>query len=177
MISKSEIARKSVHLLGLLYIPGLLVLGKNPMFLVVLTLTALGAVVEFIRRKYVVIPEEILRDYEKKDLGAFMYTGIAFSAITPLFPTSACLIAASCAFAGDGVAGIFKRIKKELALPSYFFSSLLVAHLVNLPPIPSLVAIATSYLFEGKKLLNDNLTIPFSSAVVYYLLEKLLLFN
>ncbi len=171
MIERSEILRKSIHFLGLLYIPGILILGKSLMTFVVLTLTVLSLGVEFLRVRYEVIPEELLREYERKRVGAYIYTGLAFSLITPFFPNDACVIAAVCAFAGDGLSGLAKKFDAKLSFLAYFSSTAILAIFLNLQLPASLSAILISYLFDGRKILNDNFTIPTSAAVIYYLLS------
>ncbi|ADC65690.1 hypothetical protein Ferp_1539 [Ferroglobus placidus DSM 10642] len=173
MVNKSEVLRKSVHLLGLLYIPALFYLGKDFMSAAVLLLTAFASFLEIIRAKKEIFPDSILREYEKRGVGGYLYTGLAFSIITPLFPLKACVIAAICAFAGDGLAGIFKKVNRKLSFPTFFTFSYILSLTLGLDWKLTSVTIIISAMFDGRKFLNDNFTIPISAAITYHFLTTL----
>ncbi|WP_290899206.1 hypothetical protein [Ferroglobus sp.] len=173
MIDKFEVLRKSIHFLGLLYIPTLFYLGKDFTGAVVLVMTAFASLLELVRAKKEIFPNFILREYEKKGVAGYLYSGLAFSIITPVFPLKACVIAAVCAFAGDGAAGIFKKVNRNFSFPAFFASSFALSLALGLEWQYSLASIIISAMFDGKKFLNDNFTIPISAAISYYILTTL----
>jgi dolichol kinase len=87
---KKEAYRKSIHMLGLGYIPFYLVAGKEYTLIVVASLTAIAALLEILRTKHGIFPRWILRNYEVKGVGAYLYFGISATIITAILPMEAC---------------------------------------------------------------------------------------
>ncbi len=166
---KKEIARKTIHITGLAYIPALIFLGKDVMAFAVIIVTLSAILFEFARKKRKTVIDDFLREYEIKRVPGYLYTGVAFTIITPFFSTEACMVSAIAAFAGDGVAGIVKRIKPELAIPAFILPCFPLIFLLNLNPVPAITSIIISSLFDGRKW-EDNFTVPLSSALSYWIL-------
>lgn len=167
---RKEVARKSIHISGLAYIPSIIYLGKGITALGVAILTVAAILFEFSRRRKETVFDVLLRDYERGRIPGYIYTGVAFSIITPFFGMEACIISAVTAFAGDGVAGIVKRVRPELAVPAFILPCLILVLLLPVNPAYALISVLTSSLFDGRKW-EDNLTIPISAAMSYELLR------
>lgn len=173
-IMKREIARKTIHISGLLYLFLLKYLGREITALIVIPLTLSAILFEFARKRKTTVIDNLLRDYEKSRIPGYIYTGLAFSLITPFFSTESCMISAITAFAGDGFAGVAKRVNKSLAIPAFVIPSFLLSILFNLNPVLCMMTTIISSLFDGRKW-EDNLTIPISSALTYEVLSNLLI--
>lgn len=178
MIEK-ELLRKSIHFIALGYIPLYLNFGRNITLFVVLSLTAFAIILEFTRHRFQVLPEFLLRDYEARGLGAYVYFGISASIITFVFPMEACILAIVIGSLGDGVAGILKSLGfskySSIAMFMSSFSFLFVLNhcCVDLPLSPALIACVAGTLIErlqkvGGYYINDNLSVPIVSASVYH---------
>ena len=163
---KKEILRKSIHMAGIAYIPAVIFLGKDIMSYAVIILTLSAILLELIRKRRRFLINYLLRDYEKKRVPGYIYTGVAFSIITPLLSTEACIVSAITAFAGDGTAGIAKRVKPELAIPSFILPCLILILFLPVNLIPAVTSIAISSIFDGRRW-EDNLTIPISAGLIY----------
>ncbi len=166
-----ELKRKAIHFIGLFYIPGILILGKNSVSIIFFALTAVAFILEILRIKGK-IELRFLRNHERKTFASYLYTGIAFSSITFLASEEACIVAASCAFGGDGISGIVKRIRKELAIPSFILVSFVLSILFDTQPIPSFFSALIASLADGRKF-EDNFTIPLIASITYTLLANL----
>lgn len=166
---KKEIFRKIIHISGLAYIPGIILLGREIMASTVIIITLIAIFFEFERKRRKTSVDFLLRDYEKKRIPGYIYTGVAFSIITSFFSTEACIVSAIAAFAGDGVAGIVKKIKSNLSIPSFVIPSLILALLLPVNHVYALASILVSSLFDGRRW-EDNFTVPLSSALSYWML-------
>ena len=170
MKRSKELARKSIHFLGLFYIPSLFYLDRTTLWFCVIALTAFAFLLEILRIKSK-IDLKLVREYEKDKPAGYFYTGLAFSVITPL-PTDACIVAACCAFGGDGVSGIVKRFERRLAIPSFVIASSTLSILFGVDPIPSIIAAFVTSLLDGRNP-DDNFTIPITAAFVTLLISRL----
>ncbi|MBE8539763.1 hypothetical protein [Geoglobus acetivorans] len=170
---KKEMARKTIHISGLLYIPSMIYLGKDFTAIIVAAITITAILFEFSRRRRRTAIDGLLRDYERKRIPGYIYTGVAFSAITPFFSTEACIVSAVAAFAGDGVAGIVKRVRPGLAVPAFILPCLTLILLLPVNPVYALISVLISSLLDGRRW-EDNLTIPISAALSYELLRFML---
>ncbi len=178
----SEIFRKLIHLLGLIYIPAYDILGREGMIMAVGIITAIATFIEILRHKYKILPEFLLRGYEKRSIGAYIHFGIAAFTITVLLPRDACFVGIVVGSLGDGISGILKHLfslGKNVASFGMFLSSAFTLYFLNLISPPALIAIAVGVLAErlekvGNLYINDNLTVPLTSALAYYVLEIVL---
>ncbi len=170
-MTKSELLRKAIHFSGLLYIPAIYYLGKDVTWQLVLALTTFAVVLEALRTKFNVIPDILIREYEKRRIAGYLYTGVAFSIITPVFSDGACISAAACSFAGDGVSGIVKKVNGSYAIALFVLSSIAVSLISGLEVFPSVLAAIISSTADGKRI-NDNLTIPLLAAITYEAVTK-----
>ncbi len=171
-----ELIRKVIHLSGLMYIPAYDLFGRKFVAFAVGFLTALAIVLDVLRRRYNIIPEFLLRDYEKKGIGAFVYFGVAALLMTLTLPKDACYVGIGVGCLGDSVAGIVKhRFRKpEYAPICMFISSILFLHVLGLPTLPSFFGVVAGVLLEGSSFLNDNFTIPIASSTIFFLSEIVL---
>lgn len=176
---KNEAYRKSLHLLGLGYIPFYLIAGKDYTLLAVTTLTVLAIFVDILRTRHEIFPRWILRDYEVNGVGAYLYTGLSAITITALFPMEACFAGIVVGSLGDGVAGLIKQTQwRKYAPAAMFLSSFLLltalSHLIGMGLLASFTASLAGTLAErvpkiGKYYINDNLSVPVISALFYHL--------
>ena len=166
---QKELVRKFIHISGIAYIFIITSFGREITFAVVVILTIVAILFELVGRKHYSSIDILLRDYEKTRIPGYVYTGIAFSLITPLFSINACIMSAITAFIGDGVAGIVKRVKKLLGIPAFIIPSFLASLMFHFDPVISIMAISFASLFDGRRL-EDNLTIPIVTAIIYDLL-------
>jgi dolichol kinase len=174
---KGELLRKGIHLAGLAYIPFYIFTDRWTTFTVVAFLTLIAIFLEILRRKTEIFPKWILRGYERGGVGAYVYFGISMLPVTLLFSPQACFVAIACGSAGDGVAGIVKKIWKNIAPLSMLLSSLLVilfisAYIyISLPAafLATIIAVIveTKLTKIGKYYINDNFSVPLVTAVVY----------
>jgi len=174
-----ELLRKSIHFLGLGYIPLYLNFGRGITLLVVFLLTVFALVLEIARHKFQILPKFVLRDYETKGIGAYVYFGISALIVTLIFPMKACIVAIVVGSLGDGVAGILKSTNlsrySSIAMFIISFSFLLsINSIVNFSFYSALAACVVGTLIEriqkiGGYYINDNLSVPIVSALVYYL--------
>ena len=169
MKRSKELARKSIHFLGLLYVPALFYLDRYILWGIVLSLTAFAFFLEILRLKNK-IDLKLVREYEKRRFAGYLYTGLAFSLITPL-PTDACVVAACCAFGGDGISGIVKRFEKRMSIPSFIVVSFFLSIFFGASTFPSLIATVLSCLADGKKF-DDNFTIPIIAGLSYLIVDS-----
>ncbi len=172
-----EILRKSIHFVGLAYIPAYDLLGKEGMIVAVGILTAIAILVEFLRQRYDYIPEFLLRDYEKESVGAYVYFGIAAFVITAFLPKKACFVGIVTGSLGDGVAGILKhhfRLGKNVSSLGMLLSSSAMLGAIGLLSPKSLTAVLAGTLAERIDRVNDNLSVPIVSAFIYRALEIVL---
>ena len=176
---RGELLRKGIHLAGLGYIPFYILTGRLATLTAVVLLTLVAIILEVLRRRSEIFPEWILRSYEKGGTGAHIYFGISILTVTLLFSPQASFVAIACGSAGDGVAGVVKRIRRDFAACSMFLSSLLVMFILSqivemsLPAAIVSAVIATGVESKlsrvGKYYVNDNLSVPLAAAVVYEL--------
>lgn len=176
-----ELLRKFIHFFGLGYIPLYLNFGRDVTLLVVLSLTVFALILELIRHKFQILPKFLLRDYETRGLGAYVYFGISASFVTLIFPMEACIVAIVIGSLGDGVAGIFKSSNFSryssivMFVASFSFLLFLSYCCVDLLLRSTLAACVVGVLVEriqkvGRYYVNDNLSVPIVSATIYYLL-------
>ncbi len=170
---KKEIVRKIIHVSGLIYIPTLILLGKKLIAFTIIAITLLVILFEIKQKRKGTAIDQLLREYEQTRIPSYIFTGIAFSIITPFFSVDACIISAITAFAGDGVAGIAKRLKSELAFPAFILPCLILIFLLSMNLVPAILSMIISSIFDGRKW-EDNFTIPVSAAIVYETLEFIL---
>ena len=168
---KDELRRKTIHFLGLAYIPAIIVFGRDFVSYAVIILTVSALIFEFAVRKRISAIESLLRDYEKKRVPGYIHTGVAFSIVTLIFSTEACITAAVSAFVGDGVSGIVKRFSHTLAIPAFITSAFLLTLLLPVSYPFSLISIAVASLFDGRRL-EDNFTIPIATAATYQIVSQ-----
>jgi len=175
---KAELARKTIHFLGIGYIPLYFYTGREITLTVVLSLTVFAFFVEFLKFRYDAIPEWILRDHELEGIGSHLYTGISISIITVLLPMEACFVAIACAILGDGVSGIVKRYNKKLSVILMFLSPLILIHFlsnyVSFNMYSAILACFVGTFFDNFSefrghYINDNFSIPLASSLVYTL--------
>jgi len=169
---RRELIRKTIHILGLAYIPAIILIGKDLLAFGIVIATLIAITLEFFRKYRNTVLGILLREYEQTRLPGYIYTGVAFSIITPLFSINACIISAVTAFAGDGVAGIVKRIKPELAISAFILPPLALIPLLPLNLVPAILSTIISSIFDGRKW-DDNFTIPIAAAITYETLELL----
>ncbi|MFW6186151.1 MAG: hypothetical protein ACOC5C_05665 [Halobacteriota archaeon] len=175
---KLELARKSIHFIGIGYIPLYLYAGKDITLFVVVMLTVFAAMLEIVKFKFDIIPHWLLREHELKGLGSHLYTGVAMSIITFWLPMEACFAGIANGIVGDGISGLVKQYSSRLALPVMFITSSLTLLAVSLFTEMGYYAILFSCLggvvaesistIRGHYL-NDNFSVPIVSSVVYKL--------
>ena len=178
---KKELIRKSIHFIGLSYIPAYLYFGREILILGIIVALSFSAIFEFFRLRFGIL-SFVVREYEKKKMGAYIYFGIAALLITIFFPMEACFAAVLVSILGDGVGGVVKRLKFRhsealatltmILLP--FFTSLSL-----LKPFPALIACIAGALTEriervGRHYIQDNLSVPMTVAAVYALVNYIL---
>ncbi len=177
-----EILRKSIHFLGLSYIPAYEILGREKMIISVGAITLFAIFIEVLRHRYRILPEFLLRNYERKGIGAYIYFGIATFIITVLLPRNACFIGIIVGSLGDGVSGILKhsfKLSRPWASLGMLIASVLVIYILNLLSIQAFLAVIAGVAVErieriGRHYINDNLSVPTVSAFVYQALEIVL---
>ncbi len=175
---KKELLRKLIHFLGLGYIPLYLKFGKEVTFFVVVISTLLAIIIELLRHRVEIIPRILLRDYEIRGFGAYVYFGISATIVTALLPMESCIVAIVVASLGDGISGIVKQINKAYSSISMFIFSfsflIFLSFYINLRLFPAFFACILATLTEriqkvGKYYINDNLSVPIVSALTHYL--------
>ncbi len=170
-----ELARKFVHFLGLSYIPAYEVLGRERMILTVGIVTAFAVLLDLLRRKFEILPDFLLRNYEKRGIGAYVYFGIAAFVITVILPRNACFVGVIVGSLGDGVAGLLKHLfglGKNAATICMFLVSVFAIHTLGILSVHAVVAVVAGVLVEriervGGVYVNDNFSVPIVSAFVY----------
>ena len=182
---RRELLRKSIHLMGLVYIPIYLLTDRIIMIIFVFSLTLVAVFIEVLknRMKWIIW---ILRDYEKKGIGAHLYFCISLLIITTFFSSQACFIGVICGAAGDGIAGIIRRIWTHGASISMFLTSFILVLILNTKVdiiIPAaFISIILATIVEGKirrvgrYYINDNFSVPLVAAFIYELFVVLLNF-
>ena len=163
--------------MGLGYIPFYILTDRFTTLAAVAFLTSLAIFVEILRRKSHIIPEWILRGYERRGIGAHLYFGVSMLIVTLLFSPRASFVAIACGSAGDGVAGIVKKARREYAAPAMLLASLFVlvilSFTIGLSVPAALLAAVLATLMEarlgrvGRYYINDNLSVPLIAAAVY----------
>jgi dolichol kinase len=176
---KGELLRKCIHLAGLGYIPFYILTGRLTTLVAITFLTLIAILIEFLRRRDEIFPGWILRSYERRGTGAYVYFGISMLIVTLLFSPQASFVAIACGSAGDGIAGIVKRFWRGMASISMFLSSVTVILVVSIEISLSLPAAILATIFAtaveaklqriGKYYINDNLSVPLVAAAVYEL--------
>ncbi|HID43238.1 MAG TPA: hypothetical protein EYP30_05580 [Archaeoglobaceae archaeon] len=176
---KAELARKSIHFLGVGYIPFYLYTGKDITLLTVVSLTIFALFVEFLKFRFGVIPEWILREHEIKGVGSHLYTGVSMSLVTFTLPMEACFVAIACGIVGDGISGLAKSYSRKISAPLMFLSLLILIFIlsdyINFNLYSSVFAcIAGAFAENFSKFreyhINDNFSVPLASSLVYTLL-------
>ena len=181
---RRELLRKSIHLMGLVYIPIYFQTDRITMIIFVFSLTLVAIFIEILKKKKWVI--WILRDYEKKGIGAHLYFCISLLIITIFFSYQACFIGVICGAAGDGIAGIIRRIWTHGASISMFLTSFILVLILNtkvdiIIPV-AFISIILATIVEGKirrigrYYINDNFSVPLVAAFTYELFAVLLNF-
>ncbi len=178
---RKEAYRKAIHLLGLNYIPFYLIAGKDYTLLTVAILTVFATFLEVLRRKYNLFPRWILRNYETKGIGAYLYFGVSATIITALFPMEACFAGIVVGSFGDGIAGLIKQTKwRNHAQVTMFLSSFLLlivlSQFIGMSIFASFTSSLAGTLVEkfhriGKYYINDNLSVPLISALTYHIIS------
>lgn len=171
---KKEFIRKSIHFIGLSYIPAYLYFGREILILGIITALSFSAIFEFFRLKYGIL-SFVVREYEKKKIGAYIYFGIAALVITVVFPMEACFAAVLISIVGDGIGGIVKRLKfrhSETLATLVMILLPFALSLFLLKPFPALIACIAGALTEriervGRYYIQDNLSVPLIAAAVY----------
>lgn len=176
---KLELARKSIHFIGIGYIPLYLYAGKDVTLFVVVTLTIFAVILEVGKFKFDVIPHWLLREHELRGVGSHLYTGVAMSIITFWLPMGACFAGIANGIVGDGSSGLLKQYSSRVALPVMFITSALTLLVVSFFTEMSYYAVFFSCLggvlaesvstIRGHYL-NDNFSVPIVSSVVYKLI-------
>jgi|Deesub1362B_J571_1020462.scaffolds.fasta_scaffold00051_87 dolichol kinase len=190
-----EITRKSIHFLGILYIPLYLYFGKDITLLVVGFLTMLSFLIEVLRLKFGIdiVPAFVLSPYEIRGWGAHLYFGVASVLLTTLLSFESAIVGVTVGCVGDGFAGIFKSLRttgllnaENLGeyLPSLamFVSSFIVLYFVSMLAVSLdlrvlMISCIAGTIIERKAIkyrdyyLNDNLTVPLVSGLFYQLLS------
>jgi dolichol kinase len=167
---KGEIFRKFVHFCGLFYIPSYEIFGKEILFSVLLILFPIVVFLEILRIKKGFFGY-LVREYEKKSFGAYVYFLISLIILTYLFPKESAFVAVLTAIVGDGFAGIFRRMGNELlASLSMFFTSTILIYLIGLMSYHSVFAVLVGTTVERIKKINgvrieDNISVPLSTAI------------
>jgi len=177
-----ELLRKSIHFLGLSYIPAYDILGRENMIMAVGTITIFAMFIEILRHRYKILPELLLRSYEKRSVGAYIYFGIATFVITVILPRNSCFIGIIVSSLGDGISGILKHLfglNKHLASLGMLISTMIAVYLLNLLSVPAFFAVIAGVIAErveriGNFYINDNLSVPLVSAFVHRALEIVL---
>ena len=133
---RSEILRKIIHFAGLIYIPAYIYFGRDFVLVCVVIIFFIVLILEVLRIKYRIkygVFANLFRNYERRQIGAHVYFGIAILIITPIFPLDSCLSAVTISLVGDGTAGIFRVLRlKKFASISMFSSSLLACTILSL---------------------------------------------
>lgn len=177
-----EIPRKLVHISGLVYIPAYEAFGRETMVISVVCITAFAIILDVLRRRYRILPDILLRDYERKGVGAFVYFGIAMSVATVLFPKESCYVAIICGSLGDCVAGIAKYhfgLNENVASLLMFLSCIPMLRAMGLLDGRSVIATFAGVAVErvekvGRIYINDNLSVPLVTAFIHRLSETVL---
>lgn len=180
---KKELIRKSIHFIGIVYIPAYLCFGKDVLVLGIISALTFSAVFEFFRLKYGIL-SFMVREYEEKKIGAYIYFGIAMLVVTVIFPAEACFAAILVSIAGDGAGGIVKRAgfrhsNKLATLVMVLLPFSLSPLLPSLNPVPFLLSCIAGAIVErieriGRYHIQDNLSVPLVSAVIYWLVNYIL---
>ncbi|MFO7966606.1 MAG: hypothetical protein R6U44_03300 [Archaeoglobaceae archaeon] len=175
---KLELARKSIHFMGVGYIPLYLYAGRDITLFAVLTLTLAAVLLEAGKFKFDIIPHWLLREHELKGIGSHLYTGGAISIITLWLPMGACFAGIANGIVGDGISGLVKKYNSLIALPIMFLASSVTLLVVSIFTELSYYAILFSCLggviaesvstIRGHYL-NDNFSVPIVSSVIYKL--------
>ncbi len=177
---KKEAIRKLVHFLGICYIPAYEILGREMFTIGLVTLVIVSALFEILRMNHRLLPEILLRRYEKRGIGAHIYMFTGMLVITLLFSKQACFAGVVCAIIGDGVAGIVKKTSaKPFSFIAMFLTSFATCLILGLNVLCSLFACFFGALVEGvqrfgRAYLNDNFSIPVVAAFSFTLCGKFL---
>lgn len=177
---KLELARKSIHFIGVGYIPLYLYAGREYTLFAVLTLTIFAAMLEIGKFKFDIIPHWLLREHELKGVGSYLYTGVAISIITFWLPMGACFAGIANGIVGDGISGLIKqyKYKSSITLLVMFITSTFTLLVVSLFTQMSYYGIlfaclggmiAESISSIRGHYLNDNFSVPIVSSVIYKL--------
>lgn len=167
---KRELLRKIIHFSGLLYIPCYSIFGFRTLSLALVCMVPLIGLIEFFRLKKGLF-KFILRDYEEKSIGAYVYFFLSLIVLTFFFPKDTAFVAVITSIVGDGFAGIFRHLgKNNLASFAMFTSSSIFILILSLLTPFSIFAVMVGTVVERiKKVRNikiqDNLSVPFSTAL------------
>ena len=175
-IMLKEVVRKSIHLMGLMYIPIYLLTDRIMMIIFVFFLTLVAVFIEIFKNKIRWIVW-MLREYEKEGIGAHLYFCISVLIITIFFSPQACFVGVICGAAGDGIAGIIRKICTYGASISMFLTSSILVLILNTKVdlnIPAaLISILLATIVEakvrrvGRFYINDNFTVPLVATFTY----------
>ncbi|HIP63420.1 MAG TPA: hypothetical protein EYH04_04855 [Archaeoglobus profundus] len=183
---KEELLRKSIHLMGLVYIPIYLLVDRIIMLILIFFLTLIAVFIDIFKNKIKWLIW-LFRDYEKKGIGAHLYFCISIFIITIFFSPQACFIGVICGAAGDGIAGIIRRIWTRGASISMFLTSLILVLILDKVVVDiilqgAIISIILATIVEakvrkiGKYYINDNLSVPLVATFTYELFVVLLNF-
>ncbi len=178
---KKEIIRKSIHFIGLAYVPAYVYLGKEILIIGITAILTFSAVFEIFRLRYGIL-SFVVREYEKEKIGAYIYFGLATLIVTAVFPMEACFAAILVSIVGDGIGGIVKRLEFQHsgALATMIMVILPFAlSLIFINPVPALSACIAGALVEkvervGRYYIQDNLSVPLVAAAVYHSVNYIL---
>ncbi len=176
---RGEVVRKSIHLLGLTYIPLYIYLHREMLVSGLFVALCLFAFIDLLRFMGIFrYPDYVMRKYEHSDFGGHVYFISGALLATILFSKEIAMLSILFLTLGDAVSGVVKRI----ASPVYGLISGLIASLVSgsilirlIGDLPlevlisgSVIAILLDYkpVRIGKRYFNDNLTIPVISGLV-----------
>lgn len=170
---KGEIVRKSIHVMGLTYIPLYLYFGREVLIYLLFTGLIAFLFFDFLRfRGTISYPEFVLRKYEYQDFGGHVYFVAGSLLATILFPGEIAMASILFLTVGDGVSGMVKRLLSPIAGFWMGFLACVLAGMILrffIIPLPVIVlisgAIVSAFLDYrpikmGRRHLNDNFMIP-----------------
>ena len=199
MEMKKEMLRKTIHFLGIFYLPLYVYMGKAITLEVIGFLLLISFLIEALRRKYRLLPEWILNPYEIKGIGAYVYFGVAAFLLTALLSAEAAIVGVLIGSVGDGVSGLIKAYQKNqkklaksgfraikipfISMVLFSFVSLLIVSVfvtnlkIELDFDLRIIALACliGAFIESKPIkigdfyVNDNLSVPLFSGIFYQL--------
>ncbi len=176
---RGEAVRKSIHLLGLAYIPLYFYLHIEILVLVLFSGFLFFIFLDILRlRGRISYPDYVLRKYEYRDFGGHVYFITGALLATILFSREIAMLSILFLAIGDAVSGLVKRIVSPLAglvsglIASIISGSILLSFMTRLPHVVLISGAITATILDfrpvrmGRRYINDNLTIPVVSGIV-----------